>query len=208
MEDRNIQIVRFRGEELTLEEARSGAYVFAVGTETDTIYAFETRPAESRETVDDLMTWARERGLEETLHRGRARLAELGDAPVDSEVEAVDHERVQQQLIDLADETGKPPGRDLFTIAEERGIFGSVLLFSQTLYRVPRILVLKQSSPDLAQEHNWYDTLSCFNFGHPVANLYEQTGYGPNRAVPLATVPAFAGIKLVPNGGIVGSVLF
>jgi hypothetical protein len=208
MEEPNVRIVRFEGGELTLEEARSGAYIFAAGPEpetreTETIYAFEKRPTDKAKALEELSSWADERNLKDALLEGRAKLDQVPDATP----ELAEVERVRKALSDLAEETGMAPGPELIDTARERGIFGTLLLFRQGAFNWPPFLPLILSCPNLPSL-GWSETRSGHNWSYDIVQLYEEINYGPDRDLPLYTLLAKRDMRYIPHPPQIRSALF
>lgn len=202
----DIRIVRFgAGDELSRKEAESGQYVFAVGPQVETVYAFPTEEAASQ-----VETWAAEQGVAAQLERARKVIEELPDDPgadVDVDAERVTVEEVNRRLQALSDESGLAIGtRGLLEAAHRRRIFDSAILFSQPLYRAPLSLGLSSSCTDLGRYNFANGARSCQTIGYQAVYLYEQPNYGPDRFQPAVRLLGTDSISLTPVS--IRSVLF
>jgi hypothetical protein len=198
----DIGIIRFpEGTSITLDEARTGGYVFAVGPRSRTIVAFDREGTGEHRARDQIRAWARLQGLEETLARGQAKIKKVPPNPsarVDQEAERKKVKRIRRELDRLADETGVPIGPRLLHAAVTCGIFGSALLYSDPLYRAQPTLPLSESCPDL-DIHGWSTTESCTTDGYDNVYLYEEPDYGPDKLTPAVTLVGTDGIDQIPS---------
>jgi hypothetical protein len=186
------------GEELTLDEARSGRFVFAAGRDPETIFAFDSESAEP-----ELERWAQERELGDDLARARAVVDALPEDPsaeVDEAGERAQVERINARLREFSAEVGIPieaPG--FIEQAHAAGVFDSAILYQQSNYRSPA-LALSKSCTDL----RWYlpkGALSARTYGFNVVLFYDQPNYGPvtARRTPMLSLVGTAVAPLSPR---------
>jgi hypothetical protein len=196
--DPAIRIIRFDGQELSLEEAQSGTYVFAAGPVIQTVYAFPREEAEPQ-----VESWAAAQGLAGKLEQAREvieRLPEDPGAEVDEEAERAEVEEINRRLETLSAETGLAFGTpELLKLAEDKHIFDSAILYSQPLYRKPHSVGLRNSCTDLSRYFAG-GALSCETIGYDAVYLYEQPNYGPNKYVPAVRLIGCDRIAQTPCG--------
>jgi hypothetical protein len=193
------RIVKFpTGEELTVEEAGSGRFVFAAGREPDTIFAFERESAEQ-----ELEKWAQQRELGDDLARAREVVDRLPDDPGAEVDEAAERARVAQindRLRAFSTEIGMPmEAPEFIERAHEAGIFDSAILYQLSSYRSPA-LGLSTNCTDV----RWYlpqGALSARTYGFNVVLLYDQANYGPvtARRTPMLSLVGTAVTALCPR---------
>jgi hypothetical protein len=186
------------GEELTVEAAGSGRFVFAAGREPDTIFAFERESAEQ-----ELEKWAQERELGDDLARAREVVDRLPDDPgaeVDEGAERARVAQINDRLRAFSTEIGMPmEAPEFIERAHEARIFDSAILYQLSSYRSP-VLGLSTSCTDV----RWYlpnGALSVRTYGFSVVLLYDQANYGPvtARRTPMLSLVGTAVTALCPR---------
>jgi hypothetical protein len=194
-----IRIVKFpSGEDLPVEEAQTGRYVFAAGREPDTIFAFDSESAE-----EQLQHWAQERELGDDLARAREAAAALPDDPSDEGAEAAERERVERlnaRLREFSTKVGIPmEAPEFIERAHEAGIFDSALLYQRPYYVLP-VVGLSTSCTDL-RRYLPSGALAARTYGFSVVLFYDQPNYGPvtARTTPTLSLVGTGVIALSPR---------
>src|SRR4051794_33652563 len=189
-----IRIVKFPSrEDVPLEEAQSGRYVFATGSEPDTIFAFDRESAE-----EQLQRWAE--GLELGDHLARAR--EVIDARPADRSAGVDAaagrergERLNARLREFSAEIGIPmEAPEFIEKAHDAHLFDSGIFYQGPYYAPPNWAVTS-SCTDL-RPHLPLGALSARTFGYSVALFYDQVNYGPTIARRTPTLSAVGRIDI------------
>jgi hypothetical protein len=203
------------GQELSLEQAQAGSYVFAVGPEPDTIYAFEDGGAEQSQDESaaerQIEEWARENGVLERIERARAVVDELPPNPseeFDVEAAQAERDRIAQKMQGLldADPNLTPGSPEFLEKAHAAKFFNSAILYRGASYSgdwVP----LDESCPDVPSYTGWpHGAMSCQTIGFTAVYLYEDIDYGPSRFTPASRLAGSDMTDLSPRS--IRSVLF
>lgn len=216
--DPTSRIIKYPdGPMLSLEQAEDGPYVFAVGPEPDTIYAFEDgggeraqQQSESGGVEQQIEAWARENGVLERIERARSVIGELPESPseqFDEEAARAKRDRIKRQMEGLLDEyPDLTPGSPQFLEkAHEAKFFDSAILYRGASYTgdwVP----LDASVPDVVAYTGWAEgAKSCQTIGYTAVYLYEQIDYKP-RFTPTSRLAGSDRTDLSPRS--IKSVLF
>jgi hypothetical protein len=200
---------------LSLDQAESGSYVFAVGPEPDTIYAFEDgRVAQSQDESPaerQIEAWARENGVLANLERARAVIGELPSSPseeFDEEAARAERDRIAGKMQGLLEEYPDltPGSPEFLEKAHKAKFFDSAILYRGASYSDPWV-PLKASCPDVAAYTGWPEgAKSCQTIGFTAVYLYEEKDYRPSRFTPASRLAGSDRTDLSPLS--IKSVLF
>ncbi len=214
------RIIKYpEGPLLSLEQAEDGPYVFAVGPEPDTIYAFEDgggeqaqqqQQYESGGVEQQIEAWARENGVLDRIERARAAIGELPESPseeFDLEAAKADRDRIMEQMKGLleADPSLTPGSPEFLERGHAAGYFDSAILYRGASYSGDWV-TLNGSVPDVVNFTGWPEgAKSCQTIGYTAVYLYEQVDYKP-RFTPTSRLAGSDRTDLSPRS--IKSVLF
>jgi hypothetical protein len=203
------------GPELSLEQAQSGPYVFAVGPQPDTIYAFEDGDAAQTQGESpaerQIEAWARENGVLANIERARAVISELPASPsqeFDEEAARAERDRIAQKMQGLLAQYPdlEPGSPEFLKRAHEARFFDSAILYRGAAYSSPWV-PLSASCPNVAAYTGWPEgAKSCRTIGYTAVYLYDDIDYKPSRFTPASRLAGSDGTDLSPRS--IKSVLF
>jgi hypothetical protein len=210
------RIIKYpEGPELSPEEAQRGSYVFAVGPQPDTIYAFDDNGAskmQGQSTAEpQVEAWARENGVLENIETARAAIRELPAHPseaFDLEAARARRNRIAEKMQSLLDADPElTPGDPRFLeLAHTKEFFNSAILYRGASYSSDWV-PLDESCPDVESYTGWHGgAMSCQTIGYTAVYLYEDIDYGPDRFTPTSRLAGSDRTDLSPRS--IRSVLF
>jgi hypothetical protein len=191
----DVRIIDYTsGRELKLRDARRGPYVFVVGPDPQTLFAFP-------DTKRLIRTWADEQEVRRKLNQARRTITKRAQAPgavVNRRAERAQIKEDDRRLKAFSNKHGIPIGDPkLLRKAHRARIFDTALLFEEPGYQGTSH-VFRANCADLTPYFP-YGAQSCQTVGYLGVYLYEQPQYGPDPYFPAVELIGGDNTTLTPN---------